>query len=165
MLKCVQGFVSRPFKSPGRTPRLAAPRGKIVPAVSICPSLVRREGRRLKMASPPKETTMRFMVMHKMTHEMEKGAPPTPEIMAGVGKLMEDAGKAGVFVSGEGLKPSSQRTHVAYKNGKRKVTDGPFTEPKELVGGFALMKVRSKEEALSWCDKFAAVLGDIELFL
>ncbi|MDP9001764.1 MAG: YciI family protein [Myxococcota bacterium] len=78
---------------------------------------------------------------------------------------MEDAGKAGVFVSGEGLKPSSQRTRLVYKNGKRTVSEGPFTDAKELVAGFALMKVRSKDEALSWCDKFAAALGDTEIFL
>jgi hypothetical protein len=73
--------------------------------------------------------------------------------------------KEKVFVSGEGLKPSSQRVRIAYKNGKRTLTDGPFTETKELVAGFALMRVRSKEEAISWCDKFAAVVGDVELFM
>jgi len=108
---------------------------------------------------------MQFMVMHKMTDEMEKGGPPDHEIIAGVGKLIEEGAKEGVFVSGEGLKPTSQRVHVAYKNGKRTITDGPFTEAKELVAGFALMKVQSKEDALSWCDKFAAVLGDVELFM
>lgn len=108
---------------------------------------------------------MRFMVMHKMTEEMEKGLPPDPAIIEGVGKLVEEGLKEKVFVSGEGLKPSSQRVHIAYKNGKRTITDGPFTEAKELVAGFALMRVRSKEEALSWCDRFAAVIGDVELFM
>ena len=108
---------------------------------------------------------MRFMVMHKMTEEMEKGLPPDPAIIEGVGKLIKEGLKDKVFVSGEGLKPSSQRVHIAYKNGKRTITDGPFTEAKELVGGFALMRVRSKEEAISWCDKFAAVIGDVELFM
>ncbi len=108
---------------------------------------------------------MRFMVMHKMTEEMEKGLPPEPAIIEGVGKLVQEGMKDKVFVSGEGLKPSSQRTHVAYKKGKRTITDGPFTEAKELVAGFALMRVRSKEEAISWCDRFAAVIGDVELFM
>jgi len=108
---------------------------------------------------------MRFMIMHKMTEEMEQGGAPDPEIIAGVGTLIGDAVKDGAFVSGEGLKPSSQRTHLAYRNGKRTLTDGPFVEAKELVGGFALMRVRSKEEAISWCDKFAAAIGDVELFL
>jgi len=108
---------------------------------------------------------MRFMVMHKMTEEMEKGLPPDPAIIEGVDKLVRDGLKEKAFVSGEGLKPSSQRTHIAYKNGKRTITDGPFTEAKELIAGFALMRVRSKEDAIAWCDKFAAVIGDVELFL
>lgn len=108
---------------------------------------------------------MRFMVMHKMTEELEKGLPPGQDVIEGVGKLIGEAAKENIFVSGEGLKPSSQRVHIAYKNGKRTITDGPFTEAKELVGGFALMRVRSKEEAISWCDRFAAVIGDVELFM
>jgi hypothetical protein len=108
---------------------------------------------------------MRFMVMHKMTEEMEQGLRPDPAVMEGVGKLIEEAVKDKVFLSGEGLKPSSERVHIAYKNGKRTVTDGPFTEAKELVAGFALMRVRSREEAMKWCDKFASVIGDVELFM
>jgi len=108
---------------------------------------------------------MRFMVMHKMTEEMEKGLSPDPAIIEGVDKLIREGLKEKAFVSGEGLKPSSQRMHIAYKNGKRTVASGPFTEAKELVGGFALMRVRSKEEAIACCDKFAAVIGDVELFL
>jgi hypothetical protein len=108
---------------------------------------------------------MRFMIMHKMTEEMEKGGPPDPEIIAGVGKLMGEAAKTGAFLYGEGLKPSSERTHVAYRGGKRIVTDGPFAEAKELVAGFALVRVKSKDEAMVWCDEFAAVIGDVELFM
>jgi hypothetical protein len=108
---------------------------------------------------------MRFMIMHKMTEDMEKGLPPDPAIIEGVGQLMMESMKDNIFISGEGLKPSSERVHIVYKAGKRTVTDGPFTEAKELVGGFALMRVRSKEEAIAWCDRFAAVIGDVELFL
>jgi hypothetical protein len=108
---------------------------------------------------------MRFMVMHKMTEEMEKGLPPEPAIIEGVGKLIAEGVKDKVFVSGEGLKPSSQRVHIKYENGKRTITDGPFTETKELIAGFGLLRVRSKEEAISWCDRFAAVLGNVELFM
>ncbi len=99
---------------------------------------------------------MRFMVMHKMTAEMEKGLPPDPATIEGVHKLIGEGLKEKIFVDGEGLKPSSQRVHIAYKNGKRSITDGPFTEAKELVAGFALMRVRSKGEAIAWCDRFAA---------
>lgn len=108
---------------------------------------------------------MRFMVMHKMTAEMERDFPPDPALIANVGKLIEASVKEKIFVSGEGLKPSSERVHIAYEDGKRTITDGPFTEAKELVAGYALMRVRSKEEAISWCDKFAALLGNVELFL
>ncbi len=108
---------------------------------------------------------MRFMIMHKMTAEMEQGLPPDPAIIEGVDKLVAEALKAGAFVSGEGLQPSSQRVHIAYEDGKRTITEGPFDEPKELVGGYALMKVRSREEAISWCDKFAAAVGNVELFM
>ena len=108
---------------------------------------------------------MRFMVMHKMTEEMEKGLPPDPAALEGVGKLIADGVKENVFVSGEGLRPSSERVHVVYKNGQRTITDGPFTEAKELVAGFGLMRVRSMDEAIAWCDKFAAVVGDVELYM
>jgi len=119
----------------------------------------------MSRARRKENNAMRFMVMHKMTEEMERGLPPDPAIIEGVGRLIQEGLKEKAFVSGEGLKPSSQRVHIAYKNGKRTIIDGPFTEAKELVGGFGLMRVRSKEEAISWCDKFAAVMGDVELFL
>jgi hypothetical protein len=105
------------------------------------------------------------MVMHKMTDEMEKGLPPAPAVIEGVGKLIGEAAQQKIFISGEGLKPSAQRVHIAYKDGERTITDGPFTEAKELVAGFALMRVRSKEEAIAWCDRFAAVIGDVEIFM
>jgi hypothetical protein len=105
------------------------------------------------------------MVMHKMTPEMEKGGPPDQAIIDAIDRLVAEGAKDEVFVSGEGLQPSSQRVHIAYENGKRTITDGPFTEAKELVAGFALMQVRSKEEAISWCDRFAAVIGDLRLFM
>lgn len=108
---------------------------------------------------------MRFMVMHKMTDEMEQGLLPDPAVIAGVEALISEGVEDRVFVSGEGLKPSSERVHIAYKNGERTVTDGPFTEAKELVGGFALMRVNSKAEAISWADRFAAVIGDVELIM
>jgi hypothetical protein len=113
----------------------------------------------------PGENAMRFMVMHKMTDEMEKGLPPEPAIIENVGKLIQEGLKDKVFVDGEGLRPSSERLHIAYKNGKRTITRGPFEAPKELIAGFALMTVRSQEEAIAWSDKFAAVVGDVELFM
>jgi hypothetical protein len=114
---------------------------------------------------PPGENAMRFMVMHKMTEEMEQGLAPDPALIQAVGKLVEEGAKDKVFISGEGLKPSAQRVHIAYKNGRRTLTDGPFAEAKELIAGFALLRVRSREEAISWCDKVGALLGDIELHM
>ncbi|MET0410222.1 MAG: YciI family protein [Polyangiaceae bacterium] len=105
------------------------------------------------------------MVMHKMTAKMEKGLDPDPEIIAGVGRLVQEGLKDQVFVSGEGLWPSSQRVRLTYANGKRTITDGPFGEAKELIGGFSLLRVRSKEEAIEWCDRFAAVIGDMDVVL
>lgn len=108
---------------------------------------------------------MRFMMMHKMTEDMEKGLPPSPAVMEGIGALMGEAAAQKVFVSGEGLKPSSQRFHLAYRSGKRTLTEGPFADAKELPAGFALLSVKSREEALVWLDKLAALLGDVDLFV
>ncbi len=109
---------------------------------------------------------MRFMVMHKVTEELEKGLPPDPEAMAAVEKLIGEAAKENIFQGGEGLKPTAQRLHIHYKDGKRTVTDGPFTEAKELVAGFALMRVSSRDEAIAWSDRFAVAMGgNVEMFL
>lgn len=107
---------------------------------------------------------MRFMVMHKMTEAMEKGVVD-PEVLAGVDELIGEAAGQKVFISGEGLKPTATRTHVVYENGRRATTRGPFADAKELVGGFALLRVRDEAEALHWCDRFAAIAGDLELYL
>jgi hypothetical protein len=107
---------------------------------------------------------MRFMVMHKMTEALENQVVDQ-EVLAGVDELIGEAAGQNVFISGEGLKPTAMRTHVVYKNGRRTTARGPFADAKELVGGFALMRVRDEAEALHWCDRFAAVAGDVELYL
>jgi hypothetical protein len=108
---------------------------------------------------------MQFMVMHKMTQGLEHAFPPDPAVVAAVGKLIEEGVKEKIFVSGEGLRPSRERLHLAYANGKRTITEGPFKDLGQLVAGFALLRVRSKDEAIGWVDKFAAVIGDVELFM
>jgi hypothetical protein len=108
---------------------------------------------------------MKFMIMHKMTEELEKGLPPTPAIIEGVDRLVSEGLTSGAFVSGEGLKPSRERVHLVYKDGKRTLVDGPFTETKELVGGFALLRVSSKSEAIAWCDRYADVMGNLEIIM
>ncbi len=85
--------------------------------------------------------------------------PPTPELMAEMGEFVEEATKAGVLVAAGGLGPAAEATRVSYADGKFTVLDGPFTEAKELVGGWALMEVRDKDEAIEWTKRFLAVAG------
>lgn len=113
---------------------------------------------------------MRFMIMHKMTAEMEQGLPPEPEIIAGVNQLITESLKQQAFLSGEGLKPTAQRTRLVYQGGARtSAQDGPFAGTGEmtgeLVGGYALLKVRSREEALAACDRLGAAAGEAQLIL
>ena len=96
---------------------------------------------------------MRFMVMVKATKESESGAPPNPRIMEDMGKFNEELMKAGIMLAGEGLQPSSKGARVKFSGTKRTVTDGPFAEAKEMVAGFWLWEVKSKEEALEWVKR------------
>ena len=93
---------------------------------------------------------MRFMVMVKATKESEAGVMPSQELLAEMGRFNEELAKAGVLLAGEGLHPSSRGVRVRFSGEKRTVIDGPFTETKELVAGFWLMQVRSKEEVIEW---------------
>lgn len=113
---------------------------------------------------------MQFMVMHKRTAKMEQQQemPPDPAEMERIGALMTEAAETGVMVSGEGLHQSSHRVHLSYRGGQRTETPGPFAdarEQKELIASFSLVQVRSRDEALTWCDKLAAALGDVDLFV
>jgi hypothetical protein len=97
--------------------------------------------------------TMRFMVMVKATRNSEAGAMPSEKLLAEMGKFNEELVKAGVMLAGEGLHPSSKGTRVKFSGGKRTVIDGPFAETKELVAGFWLWQVKSKEEAIEWVKR------------
>ncbi len=99
---------------------------------------------------------MIFMVMVKATKESEAGAPPDPELLAEHGKYNEELVKAGVLLAAEGLYPSSKGSRVRISGGKRTVVDGPFAETKELIAGFSLLQVRSKEEAIEWVKRAPA---------
>jgi len=90
---------------------------------------------------------MRFMMMIKATPEYEAGKPPSAPLLAEMGALMEQLTKAGVVEATEGLTPSAMGMRLAYAQGKRTVTDGPFAETKELVGGFAIVNANSREHA------------------
>ena len=103
---------------------------------------------------------MRYLCLYKPSKP--EGAPPTQQEIATMGKLIEDMTKAGVLLSTEGCQPSSKGARVRLANGKFAVTDGPFTEVKEVVGGFALIQAKSKEEAIEWTKRFLEVAGDGE---
>lgn len=102
---------------------------------------------------------MRFLSIYK--HE-ERTTPPTAAEMETMGKLVEEGFKAGWLLATEGCLPTALGARVRRSSGKLSITDGPFTEAKEVVGGFAILKVNSKEEAIELTRKFLAVAGDGE---
>ena len=97
---------------------------------------------------------MRFMVMVKADKDFEAGLPPKPELLAAIGKLSQDMVKAGVLLETGGLLPSSRGARVRASSGKLSVTDGPFTETKELVGGYAIIQAQSRDEAVELGKQF-----------
>jgi hypothetical protein len=106
---------------------------------------------------------VRFLVIHKSNEANEAGVPPSKELIEQMGKLMEESAQAGVLLAAEGVHASSKGARVSFSGGRRVVTDGPFAEAKELIAGFALIDVASKEEAIEWATRFAAVIGDVEI--
>jgi len=96
---------------------------------------------------------MRFMVIVKATKDSEAGVMPEAKLLAEMGKFNEELVKAGVMLAGEGLQPSSKGARVRFSGTKRTVIDGPFAETKELIAGFWLWKVASKQEAIEWVKR------------
>ena len=96
---------------------------------------------------------MRFMVMVKATPESEAGVMPSIELLTEMGKFNDEMVKAGVLLAGEGLHPSSKGARIRFSGKNRTVIDGPFTETKELVAGFWLIQVKSREEAIEWMKR------------
>jgi hypothetical protein len=107
--------------------------------------------------------TMRFMVIVKADKNSEAGVLPSHELLAEMGKFNEELVKAGVMLAGEGLQASSKGARVTFSGNKRTVTDGPFAETKELVAGFWLWQVRSKEEAIEWLKRAPFREGEVEI--
>jgi hypothetical protein len=97
--------------------------------------------------------TMRFMVIVKATKDSEAGVLPSEKLLADMGKYNEELVKAGVMLAGEGLQASSKGARVKFSGPKRTVVDGPFSETKELIAGFWLIQVKSKEEAIEWVKR------------
>jgi hypothetical protein len=96
---------------------------------------------------------MRFMLIVKADKDSEAGVPPSREMLTEMGKYNEELVKAGVMLAGEGLQASSKGARVTFSAGKPSVIDGPFAETKELVAGFWLVQVKSKDEAIEWVKR------------
>jgi hypothetical protein len=114
-----------------------------------------REQKTVVRRSAPKERRigMRFMIIVKATKESEAGVMPSEKLLADMGKFNEELVNAGVMLAGEGLHPTSKGARIKFSGSKRTVVDGPFTETKELIAGFWLWKVKSKEEAIEWVKR------------
>ncbi len=105
---------------------------------------------------------MRFIGLLKADKSSEAGEPPSKELMERMGTFMEEITRAGVMIASDGLQPSSKGKRVRLANGKVTITDGPFTESKELVASYALFQVNSIDEAVKWTTRFLQVLGEGE---
>jgi hypothetical protein len=110
---------------------------------------------------------MRFMVIVKATEMSEAGVLPDEKLLTEMGKFNEELSRAGVLLAGEGLHPSSKGARVRFAGTKRTVIDGPFSETKELVAGYWLLQVKSKEEAIEWVKRapnpFPGIESEIEI--
>ena len=103
---------------------------------------------------------MRYMIINKADADSEAGKLPPPEVAEGVGNVVEDLSKAGVLLFAEGVHRSSLGARVKVEDGRRTVTDGPFAETKELVGGVIVVEVRNRDEAIEWAARLAEALRD-----
>ncbi len=107
---------------------------------------------------------MRFMIIVKATKDSEAGALPSEELLTAMGKYNEELATAGILLAGEGLQPSSKGARVRFSGPKRTVVDGPFAETKELIAGFWMWKVKSKQEAIEWVKRCPNPMpGDSEI--
>jgi len=106
---------------------------------------------------------MRFMLLRKADKKTEAGVMPTTELMAVMGQYMEEMVKAGILLSGEGLQNSSNGVRVKFSRGRPEVIDGPFGDTGNLVAGFCLIQVASKQEAIDWVKRWPALDGDGEI--
>ncbi|HEX5214265.1 MAG TPA: YciI family protein [Vicinamibacterales bacterium] len=107
---------------------------------------------------------MRFMVIVKATKDSEAGVMPTEELLTAMTKYNEDLAKAGIMLAGEGLHPSSKGVRVRFSGEKREIIDGPFAETKELIAGYWIWQVRSREEAIEWVKRCPNPMpGDSEI--
>jgi len=106
---------------------------------------------------------MRFMIIRKADRETEAGVMPTEELIAAMQKYNEELVRAGVMIAADGLQPSSKGAKVKFSGGKPTIIDGPFSETKELVAGYSILQVNSKEEAIEWVKKWPKLDGHGEV--
>ena len=106
---------------------------------------------------------MRFMMMIKATEQTEAGVLPSEEEFAAMEKYNEQMVESGILLAGDGLQPSSKGARVSYSGSKRTVTDGPFTEAKELVAGYCLVELTSLEDAIEWAKRAPLQDGEVEI--
>src|SRR5215467_12479093 len=100
---------------------------------------------------------MRFVILRKADKYTEAGTTPSQGVLEAMGRYMEEMGQAGVLQSAEGLQASSRGVRIKFSKGKPTVTDGPFAETKELIAGFCIIQVESKEEAVEWGKRWPAI--------
>ena len=103
---------------------------------------------------------MRFMILVKATKDTEAGVMPEEDRIVAMADYHEELAKAGVLLDASGLQPTAKGARIKFSGGKRTITDGPFTEAKELVAGYTLIQVKSREEALEWAKRFPAPHGE-----
>jgi hypothetical protein len=108
---------------------------------------------------------MRFMIMHKHDPHTEAGERPSPELMARMGQYIGEHAQRGTFLGGEGLGRSATRTRLTFRGGQCTVKQGPYNGEHELPAGTLLLKVRSRDEAIGWAQRYGKILGDGELEL
>ncbi|WP_031361855.1 YciI family protein [Caballeronia sordidicola] len=105
---------------------------------------------------------MRFIILVKATEKSEAGGLPEDALIGAMATYHEELAKAGVLLDANGLQPSAKGWRVRYEGGRRSVVEGPFAETKELVAGYTLIQVRSREEAIEWARRFPSPMGEHE---
>jgi hypothetical protein len=103
---------------------------------------------------------VRFMILVKSNEDSEAGVLPKEQLFAAMARYHEQLAKAGVLLDASGLQPTSKGARIRYSGGRRTVIDGPFGESKELIAGYTLIQVKSREEAMEWARRFPAPVGD-----
>jgi hypothetical protein len=105
---------------------------------------------------------MRFIIMVRATDETEAGVLPEDALISAMATYHEELAKAGVLLDASGFHPSAKGWRVRYEGGRRTIVDGPFAETKELIAGYTLIQVRSREEAMEWARRFPSPMGERE---